>query len=455
MSIATERCLASGVVTKTRACAIASLVLSAILSGSAQQTDRFTLTKSDEVVLEHARAAKVEWDRHGLVYQDDALNAYLTKVAQSMLPDEPLEHVSWRFGVLRDSMANAISLPDGSIYVNSGTFALLQNEDQLAAILGHEIAHVIDRHVYLYNRQYRKKSLAKNVIIIAGSVALRTSGVRGVSGWGVSIALISTIAPWALDVSVEGYGRDNERAADIRGLDRVERAGYDPAAMQEAFVLMRDQLDAPAAAEYHGDHPTWNERIRTTARPSADREADKSTGRRERFLAAIAGIRMHNVSLDLSAGRFRAALLNARALLERDRSPGTLCLVAEVHRAAGPYPTDPRLPANVATKKSGPPKRTPDEERARLLRTTDGRTTWQTNFAAAEALYLEARSIDPDYADAARGLGSLYEDAGDAVRAVREYRRYVELAPDAPDRRRIDLRLERLGKALPGRYAAL
>ncbi len=434
-----------------RARVLACVAACAVLSTKGTPADQFTFTKIDEVLLETAHAAQAEWDRHGTIFHDDRLTAYLTGIANPLLPREPLERVTWRLGVLRDSMVNALAFPDGAIYLNSGMLALLQTEDQLAAVLGHEIAHVTERHMYLYNRQYRKKSLAKNVILIAGNAALRTGGAWTYTGWGASVVMVSTIVPWALDVSVEGYGRDNERAADIRGLEQLELRGYDPLAMQQTFVLMRDQLDDPPVANYHGDHPALDERIRTTKRPAVALEGVADVARRDRFAAAMAGVKRHNVSLAIAAGRFRTAALDAHALLARERSPDLLCLLGDVHREAGPYLAEPRRPDSRQPKSRRPPKRTAEEEKARLLRTKEGRAVWEANFKRAEGLYVEAGTIAPNYPDAARGLGSLYEQAGDAARSVREYRRYLELAGDAPDRRRIELRIERLARTLPSR----
>ena len=70
--------------------------------------------------------------------------------------------------MLRDPIPNAFALANGSIYVNSGLLAVLENEAQLASVIAHEQTHVLNRHPYLENRSYRKKSVAANILAGVG-----------------------------------------------------------------------------------------------------------------------------------------------------------------------------------------------------------------------------------------------------------------------------------------------
>lgn len=436
-----------------RSCVVALIAARTILSSTGTPQEQFAFTKNDEIVLESGTAAEAAWIRHGIAYQDDALIAYIGEVAKPMLPEETPARVTWRFGVQRDPMPNAYALPSGAIYITSGMLALLQTEDQLAATIGHEIGHVTGRHAYLHTRQARKKALASNLVLLASAAALPAGAPWTYTGWGMSLKAVADVVPWLLEVSSEGYGRDNERAADAHSIERLGPAHFDPAALEQMLVVLRSQLDDPALANHHGTHPALNERISTAARLArtlrGSFSAAASGEHHERYLATVTGIKRHNVSLDIAAGRFHVAALHAKALLARERSPDALCLLADVYREAGPYPAEPPPSASrPETKRSGPPKRTREEERAKLLKSKDGRAVWGANVRNAEGLYLEARAIAPDSASAALGLGSLYEQAGDAARALREYRRYLELAGQTPDRRRIELRVERLSKTV-------
>ncbi len=115
-----------------------------------QKKDDFAFTKVDLDLLEQCNLLDKRLEKDGAVYLDESLNSYLDRVGKSVLPkDGTPERVEWRFHVLRDPLANAFALPNGSIYVNLGLLALLDNEAQLAAVLAHEVTHVLNRHSYL------------------------------------------------------------------------------------------------------------------------------------------------------------------------------------------------------------------------------------------------------------------------------------------------------------------
>src|SRR4051794_38754124 len=108
---------------------------------------KFNFTKIDLELLEQTDLLDKKLERQGMVLHDSAFDGYLTEVGLSMLPaGSAPERVKFQFHVVRDPMANAFALPNGSIYVNSGLISLLENEDQLASVLAHEITHVTDRH---------------------------------------------------------------------------------------------------------------------------------------------------------------------------------------------------------------------------------------------------------------------------------------------------------------------
>src|SRR4029079_5502005 len=135
----------------------------------------------------------------------------LDRIGKVLIPRGlKLEHVTWRFRAARDPEPNAFALPNGSIYVTTVLLALLDNESQLAAILAHELTHVMRRHTYLQNRSNRKKFLTMNIMSAVGSVA-PISVVVAV------IMAVTTVAPFIMVATMYGYSRDLEREADIKG----------------------------------------------------------------------------------------------------------------------------------------------------------------------------------------------------------------------------------------------
>src|SRR5258706_9740307 len=150
--------------------------------------EEFKFGKADLDLLDQASLLDKRFEREDQVFLDEATNSYLQRVGESLLPsDRNLEHVIWKFRALRDPVPNAFALPNGSVYVNTGLIALLENESQLAAILAHEITHVLNRHAYLQNRSNRKKYLAINIIAAIG--AWNPAAGAGGAGRGLNRAL--------------------------------------------------------------------------------------------------------------------------------------------------------------------------------------------------------------------------------------------------------------------------
>src|SRR5260370_229563 len=91
--------------------------------------DNFKFEKADLDLLEQVNLLDARFEREGLVLSDEATNALLRHVGESLLPRGlKLENVSWKFRALRDSLPNAFALPNGSIYVSTGLLALMDNE---------------------------------------------------------------------------------------------------------------------------------------------------------------------------------------------------------------------------------------------------------------------------------------------------------------------------------------
>jgi predicted Zn-dependent protease len=132
------------------------------------------------------------------------------------------------FGV-RDPAINAFALPGGYIGVNSGLVVATQTESELAAVLAHEIGHVVQRHVARGMTQ-GKQTGAIMLASLAGALLAALAGGGGNLAMGV--AIFGQAA--AIDRQL-GFSRDAEREADRAGLQMLTRAGYDPEGMSHMF----------------------------------------------------------------------------------------------------------------------------------------------------------------------------------------------------------------------------
>jgi predicted Zn-dependent protease len=436
------------------ACVVAVLWIAFQPAAFSHQPDPFSFGKVELDVLAQVDLLDQKFERDGFVFADAGVDAYLGGIERRILADTPTpEHVRWRIRVLRDPLVNAFALPNGSIYLNSGLIALMEDEDQLASIIAHEMVHVRDRHTYLAVRGYRKKMAALHVIQAATSVAgFAPAG----SIWGASLRVVGAATPAILAAMIDGYSRDLERRADLSGANRLMDAGYRGREMAAAFEHLGNGPEVEVLDIYYGDHPKLLERIAYVHDLVAQRydqqaveTAEQHRTRTDSYFTAVEPVIRHNVLLDLSAGRNRAAVHHAARLVARHPdSADDLCLLADAYAALGPMtatPGDQELSSDGRSAMRKMRQRlTSQELDARLLGTDAGRTAARANQTEAERLYREALERFPAAARPHRGLAFLFEKQGNVPSALTEYAKYLELAPDAADRPRIESRLANL-----------
>jgi len=422
------------------------LISALALAVPAHAQSDFKFTKVDFELLHLSDQLDDYFMDHGMVFEDDATTQYVESVGRSVLPPgAPPEHVTWRFHVLRDPLPNAFALPNGSIYIHTGLLSLMRNEAQLAAVLGHEETHVLNRHPYLEYRSARKKQVAINVLSIAGAGA----SPFGLAGLGAE-EVVDTVAPALIVATYFGYSREIEQQADMRGLHAMEQAGYDPEQMPETFRLLEQSEGPDSGPSLYRDHPRLEARIQyLTADIKAHPSAAASPRVNERIYSdATEKVCRHDIGLEIAALRPRRAVAIARHLADTYPSSDHYFLLGEAYRAMGgrlPDPTEEQLDAErKLQKKLLSKKMTPQEYEKSLLDTPEGKTAWQENRKQAEAAYKEAIRFDDSDAPAHRGLAMMYDDAGNAAEAAAEYQKYLQLVPAAWDHEAIQKRIATL-----------
>ncbi|HKE58431.1 MAG TPA: M48 family metalloprotease, partial [Pyrinomonadaceae bacterium] len=218
--------------------------------------EEFKFGKVDLEMLEQSDLLDQRFERDGLLLADPAANAFLSRVGQSLIPKGlVLEKVIWQFRALRDPQPNAFALPNGSIYVTTGLLTLIDNESELAAIIAHELTHVMRRHTYLQNRSNRKKYLTMNIMSAVGSYA-------PFSVVGAVIIAVTAVAPFVMVATMYGYSRDLEREADLKGIDMMISAEYAPEEMVQVMKLLDKDLEGENIRLFYNDHPALDERIK-------------------------------------------------------------------------------------------------------------------------------------------------------------------------------------------------
>lgn len=239
---------------------------------------------------DEAREALI--DEHGL-YAHPEVEAYVNEIGLQMARLSHQPDLRWSFTILDTEISNAFALPLGQVFVTRGLLANLQSEAELAAVLGHEIAHVTARHGAQRATEAAFASVGVTAAINVGQF-LERSGLRGAAqrmkrlGLSLAAGLIAT------------YSREQELEADRIGADYLARAGYDPREMvgvlQMLQMVERFHADRAREAQREGpgsdwlsSHPGTEQRLREAARLTAMVRQQRSDGR-ERFLQRIEGL---------------------------------------------------------------------------------------------------------------------------------------------------------------------
>lgn len=168
------------------------------------------------------------------------------------LPEE-WQRLSWEAQLFDDATPNAFALPGGKIGVNTGMLRLATDQHQLAAVLGHEVGHVVFRHA---NERVSRSALAETGLSVIGAYAgarstpENTRTLMGLLGAGVQVGVLLP------------FSREQEREADIYGQALMARAGFDPAAAVTLWRNMQAQDGNGRPLRLLSTHPDPGDRVR-------------------------------------------------------------------------------------------------------------------------------------------------------------------------------------------------
>jgi beta-barrel assembly-enhancing protease len=221
-------------------------------ASKAQDASR-PITDSEEYYIGRAVAARVLGNYK--LDQNPGLNEYVNEVGQTVArkSSRPNPFRGYHFAVLDTEEINAFACPGGIIFVTRGLIKTCGNEDQLAAVLAHEVGHVADKDGINSISQARWTQ----VFTAMGTEAAKQYG--GAAGNLVSL-FEGSIDDVFKTIVVSGYSRQAEEAADTAALATLTRAGYDP----NALVALLAKMEAKGKGASGGifkTHPPTSERL--------------------------------------------------------------------------------------------------------------------------------------------------------------------------------------------------
>lgn len=209
------------------------------------EKQRVALTPEQEVALGLQSAPQMAAQFGGL-FPDEAVQAYVKDVGKRVVASSGAAQSPYQFDfhVLRDSeTVNAFALPGGQIFITAGLLKRLQNEAQLAGVLGHEVGHVIGRH----SAEHMAKARLTQGLVGA-------AGVAGSSDYssGQTAAMIANMVGSMVNMR---YGREDELESDTFGLNYMVQAGYDPRALKDVMRILAGSRSGSAQPEFLSTHP--------------------------------------------------------------------------------------------------------------------------------------------------------------------------------------------------------
>jgi predicted Zn-dependent protease len=179
---------------------------------------------------------------------DARARSYVMCVANAITREleEPYRDKDWEIEVFESEDINAFALPGGSIGIFTGIFKVAENQDQLAAVIGHEVAHVTRKHaLQRYNREMTTR------IGVVGVAAATGTGQAGADALGAAATLGLSLP----------FSREDESEADTVGLQYMAAAGFDPRQSVPLWENMQKK-NKLAPAEFFSTHPSSETRIK-------------------------------------------------------------------------------------------------------------------------------------------------------------------------------------------------
>ncbi|MBB5015551.1 M48 family metallopeptidase [Rehaibacterium terrae] len=241
-----------------RALSVLAIALFTVACATAPSGRSQLLLVSDSQMQQMGIAAFEQMKAKDKLAGDARQQAYVRCVTDHLVRALPAEwqRLPWETQLFEDATPNAFALPGGKIGVNTGMLRVATDQHQLAAVLGHEVGHVVFRHA---NERVSRSALAETGVSVVGAYAgtrgspESTRTLMGLLGAGVQVGVLLP------------FSREQEREADVYGQELMARAGFDPAAAVTLWRNMQALGNAGRPPQLLSTHPDPGNRVQRLA----------------------------------------------------------------------------------------------------------------------------------------------------------------------------------------------
>lgn len=230
-------------------------IISCAVNPVTGQRELMLLSEADEIRL--GRETDTQVVKTYGTYDDATLNDYIDDLGQRMAKLSHRPNLPFKFMILDGPVVNAFAVPGGYVYLTRGILSYLNNEAELACVLGHEIGHVTARHTA---QQYTRAQLAQLGLGLGTILSENFGKYAGVAQFGVGALFLR-------------FSRDNERQADDLGVEYATRAGFDAGHMANFFETLErlhPSSDRSGLESWFSTHPNPPNRIRAVQRKAQE-----------------------------------------------------------------------------------------------------------------------------------------------------------------------------------------
>ena len=328
--------------------------------------------------------------------RDYIVQRYVQRLGQRIVAHLDHPEFPYQFSVVQEPHLNAFSLPGGYIYVHSGLLLRISSEDELAGVLGHEIAHVQGHHAMRQQQDTKWTTYA-------GLAAMALAILNPVLAAGASSAAAMTQL---------NYQRQLEEEADYRGLQYLRQAGFDPYGMPRFLKKMwaEEQLNAANVPPYFRSHPLSEERLSYIERTLRTFQWNQTTPSNDFELE-----RVQAILRALQEPRTRVIADYQQRVTETPDHPQALALLGAVLLRYNEWEQARQMLERAGAKG------------ARLDRDLAIAYLRLGQRERAQQLFARQSEIDPEDADVHSQLGKLFFEDGNLERAEHESRAALEL----------------------------
>ena len=232
-------------------------LLSGCTTNAATGRRQFNMLSRSQEIAMGAQAMPEVLKQYGGRIDDPYMQSYVTEVGMKLAAQTEGDYASlpWQFTVLNSDVVNAFALPGGKVFITKGLLVKLDDEAELAGVLGHEIGHVAAEHA---DKQMSDQMIFAGVLVGASIGSSRSDS-----------DLVRAGVPLLVGVGGEGfllsYSRKDELEADALGMRYMARAGYDPAAQRDVMEILEKESKKSGSRRplpFFSTHPYPETRIK-------------------------------------------------------------------------------------------------------------------------------------------------------------------------------------------------